>query len=180
MNRHCVGVTIVWVVTAFSLMAAEQAPADQPSEALENAIEPLIKRHEGEVGVMVRHLGTGASYSHRPDEVMPTASLIKFPVMLTVYQQAAAGKLDLQKPVTYREEDKVPGSGVLGPHFTPGVSLPLRDAVRLMMAYSDNIATNLVLKELELATTNTQMEAWDCPNTKIHAFVFRGSTSIAP
>lgn len=160
--------------------SADLAPPDMPTAALADAVEPLIKNHEGDVGVMIRHLTTGATYAYQPDDVMPTASLIKFPVMLTAYQQAAAGKLDLQKPVTYREEDKVPGSGILGPQFTPGVSFPLRDAVRLMMAYSDNVATNLVLKELELPTTNAQMEAWDCPNTKVHAFVFRGSTSIAP
>ncbi len=168
------------ILTAISVSAAEPAPPDMPLTALADAIDPLIKKHEGDVSVMIRHLTTGATYTHQPDEAMPTASLIKFPVMLTAYQQAAAGKLDLQKPVTYREEDKVPGSGILGPQFTPGVSFPLRDAVRLMMAYSDNIATNLVLKELELPTTNAQMEAWECPNTKVHAFVFRGSTSIAP
>ncbi|MDP1796096.1 MAG: serine hydrolase, partial [Planctomycetaceae bacterium] len=173
-----------WCLIAFvmviSLHAADPAPTDQPSAALEDVIDPLIKKHDGQVGVMVRHLTTGASFAHRPDEVMPTASLIKFPVMLATYKQVADGKLDLQKMVTYREEDKVPGSGILGPQFTPGMSFPLRDAVRLMMAYSDNVATNLVLKELELPTTNALMEAWDCPNTRVHAFVFRGSTSIAP
>lgn len=178
--RFFVLASAVVMLSSLWLMAAEPAPPDMPTAALEDAIDPLIKKHEGDVGVMVRHLATGATYTHHPDDVMPTASLIKFPVMLTAYQLVAAGKLDLQKPVTYREEDKVPGSGILGLQFTPGVSFPLRDAVRLMMAYSDNIATNLVLKELELPTTNVQMEAWDCPNTKVHAFVFRGSTSIAP
>ncbi len=173
-------VGLILFASAISVLAADSVPADKPSAALEDVIDPLIKKHDGQVGVMVRHLTTGASFAHRPDEVMPTASLIKFPVMLATYKQVADGKLDLQKMVTYREEDKVPGSGILGPQFTPGMSFPLRDAVRLMMAYSDNVATNLVLKELELPTTNALMEAWNCPNTKVHAFVFRGSTSIAP
>lgn len=180
MYRHALGWMLVWGLASVSVIAADPAPPDQPHPALADAIESLLKDHDGQVAVMVRHLGTGVSFLHRADEVMPTASLIKFPILLTAYQQAASGKLDLQKPITYREEDKVPGSGVLGPHFTPGVSLPLRDAVRLMISHSDNVATNLVLKELELPTTNTLMEAWECPNTKVHAFVFRGSTSIAP
>ncbi len=178
-NRPCHWVLIL-CLSVEGVSAAEPPPKDSASPALADVVDPLIKKHDGQVGVMIRHLGTGVTFTHRPDEVMPTASLIKFPILLTAYQQAAEGKLDLQKPVTYREEDKVPGSGVLGPHFTPGVSFPLRDAVRLMISHSDNVATNLVLKELELPTTNTLMDAWDCPNTRIHAFVFRGSTSIAP
>src|SRR5207244_3494499 len=79
--------------------------------------------------------------------------------------------------VTFRAEDKVPGAGVLTDHFTPGPSFPLRDAVHLMIALSDNTATNLVLDKIGIGATAKRMEAWGLPNTKIHAKVFRGSTT---
>jgi D-alanyl-D-alanine carboxypeptidase (penicillin-binding protein 5/6) len=82
--------------------------------------------------------------------------------------------------VELKQEDKVPGSGVLTTHFSPGVTMPLRDAVHLMMVYSDNTATNLVLDQLGLATTNGCMERLECNETRLNAKVYRADTSIAP
>lgn len=149
--------------------------------ALDARLAPLAKAHQGQVAVAVKHLGTGESYYLNADEVMPTASLIKFPVMIEVYCQAAEGKVNLSDPVTLYKGDKVPGSGILTDHFSEGTTFPLRDAVRLMIAFSDNTATNLVLDQIGIASTCQRMEAEGCPNTKINAKVFRGSTtSIAP
>jgi D-alanyl-D-alanine carboxypeptidase (penicillin-binding protein 5/6) len=81
---------------------------------------------------------------------------------------------------TLRDEDKVPGSGLLTPHFSAGTALSLRDCVRLMIAYSDNTATNLVVDSVGLKATSQTMEKLGCPNTRLHAKVFRADTSIAP
>ena len=100
--------------------------------------------------------------------------------MVEAYRQTGDGKLDLQQLLTLQDKDKVPGSGILSTHFSPGLQLPLRDAVRLMIAYSDNTATNLVLERVGLANTNAAMDSLGLPNTKIHSLVYRGSTSILP
>jgi beta-lactamase class A len=148
---------------------------------LEERLAPLAKAHKGEVAIAVRHLLTGESYTLNGDKVMPTASLIKFPVMLEVYLQVAEGKVKLSEMVTLHEKDKVPGSGILTSHFSEGATFPLRDAVRLMIAYSDNTATNLVLDKIGIASTNKRMAAWGCPETRINAKVFLGSkTSVNP
>jgi D-alanyl-D-alanine carboxypeptidase (penicillin-binding protein 5/6) len=60
------------------------------------------------------------------------------------------------------------------------MSLSVRDAIRLMIAYSDNTATNLVLDQIGLPATAEAMGKLGCPNTKIHAKVFRADTSIFP
>src|SRR5438445_5765418 len=149
--------------------------ADESS--LEARLAPLAKSHKGKVAIAIKHLGSGESYYLNADEPMPTASLIKLAVMIEVYQQVAEGKVKLSDPVTLREEDKVPGSGVLTGHFTAGITFPLRDAVHLMIAVSDNTATNLVLDKIGIGATAERMEAWGFPNTKIHAKSFRGSTT---
>jgi beta-lactamase class A len=141
---------------------------------------PLIKAHKGKVAVMVKHLGTGETFSHNAKDVMPTASLIKFPVMVEAYRQAAAKKIDLDKVITLKKEDKVPGSGVLTYHFTEGATFKLRDAIRLMIVFSDNTATNLVLDAIGLGSTAATMEKMGYPNTKIHSKVFRRDTSVFP
>lgn len=151
-----------------------------PDESLEARLTPLIEAHKGKVAVAVKNLETGESFSYHADEPMPTASLIKFPVMVETYRQAAEGKVDLDHHVTLRKEDKVPGSGILTDHFSPGASVSLRDAVRLMIAFSDNTATNLVLDQIGLKATADTMEAMGYPNTKIHAKVYRRDTSVFP
>src|SRR5262245_5918264 len=150
------------------------------AETLEERLKPLIAAHEGQVAVAVKHLATGQALAHRADEPMPTASLIKFAVMIEAYRQAGTGQVDLTKPVVLHDEDKVPGSGILTSHFSAGAAFSLRDAVRLMIAFSDNTATNLVLDQIGLPATAKYMEELGCPNTKIHAKVYKRETSVFP
>jgi beta-lactamase class A len=100
--------------------------------------------------------------------------------MVETYFQYQEGKVRPTDLCLLNQGDKVPGSGILTSHFSPGASFPLRDAVRLMIVYSDNTATNLVLDHIGLPATAKRMEALGLPNTKIHAKVYRRDTSIYP
>jgi beta-lactamase class A len=151
-----------------------------PDNGLETRLAPLARAHKGKVAIAVKHLGTGDSYYLNADEPMPTASLIKLPVMVETYQQAAEGKVKLTDPVTLRKEDMVAGSGILTYHFSDGATFPLRDAVRLMIVFSDNTATNLVLDKIGIGATAKRMEEWGFANTKIHSKSFRRETSVFP
>src|SRR6059058_1478772 len=128
------------------------------AQSLAERLQPLISAHEGEVAVAVKHLKTGESFSHKADEPMPTASLIKLPVMVEAYRQASEGKIDLGGMVTFNDGDKTPGSGILSTQFSSGATFTLRDAIRLMIAYSDNSATNLVVAKIGLPATTELME----------------------
>jgi D-alanyl-D-alanine carboxypeptidase (penicillin-binding protein 5/6) len=157
-----------------------QSTAIAADTELAARITPLIAQHQGKVAVAIKHLSKGNEFEHNGDAVMPTASLIKFPVMVAAYRLVDEGKVKLDDSLTLRDEDKVPGSGILTNHFTGGMHLTLRDAIRLMIAFSDNTATNLVLERIGLKTTADTMEQLGFPHTKIHAKVFRGDTSIFP
>jgi beta-lactamase class A len=159
---------------------AELERAGGPASTLDAKLMPLIRAHKGVVSVAVKHLESGASFEYRAQEVMPTASLIKFPVMLEAYRQNAERRVDLDAFVTLRKEDKVGGSGVLTYHFSDGTRFKLRDAIRLMIAYSDNTATNLVLDAVGIGATAATMEKMGYPNTKIHSKSFRRDTSVFP
>ncbi len=148
--------------------------------SLAERIEPLVAKHSGKVAVAIKHVESGETYLHAADEPMPTASLIKFPVMVEVFRQVRDKQLDLQKTVRLTDEAKVPGSGILTDHFTAGTEWPLRDLVRLMIAFSDNTATNLVIEAIGLPATNETMEKMGFHHTRLHSLVYRGETSIAP
>lgn len=148
--------------------------------SLKERVEPLLRSHRGKVALAVEHLETGESYRVDADVPMPTASLIKFPVMVEAYRQSEEDGLDLARMVTLHDDDKVPGSGILTVHFSDGATFSLRDAIRLMIAYSDNTATNLVLDEIGLKSTAETMEEMGYPETKIHSKVYRRDTSVFP
>ncbi len=167
--------SLFFLVLGVSVTATSHAAGD-----LAATLKPLIDAHEGAVGVAITHLPSGKSFTHRAKEPMPTASLIKFPLMVATYQAIEEGKLDLQKKISLREEDKVPGSGILTSHFSPGATLSLNDVIQLMIVYSDNTATNMVVDQAELPATAALMETLDCPDTKLHSKVYRRDTSIFP
>jgi serine-type D-Ala-D-Ala carboxypeptidase (penicillin-binding protein 5/6) len=172
----------LWCGTAVSAVAVDRDAVEPPqiSAELAERLEPLIAAHPGEVSVAIKHLGTGVGFTHREAEAMPTASLIKLAVMVTAYEQISVGKLQLDQLLLLNESDKVPGSGILTPNFSKGTQLTLRDAIRLMIAYSDNTATNLVVDAIGLPSTAEHMSQLGFPNTKLHSKVYRRDTSIFP
>jgi beta-lactamase class A len=151
-------------------LAAEPVPLD-------SKLHKLISGHQGKVAVALEHLRTGEKFFYHADDVMPTASLIKLAVMCEAYFQAAAGKVKLDDKITLTKEEMVPGSGILTDHFTPGATFCLRDAVHLMIVYSDNTATNLVLNEIGIKPVNERMSGLGLKETRINAKVFKGSTT---
>ena len=166
-----------WVAVMILLVSPVLGNAET---SLEQRLNPLIEQHKGQVGAMVKNLRTGATFAWRADHPMPTASLIKIAVMVEVYRQVERGRIELDDRLRLSEDDMVPGSGILRRYFSRGTRLPLRDAVRLMIAVSDNTATNLVLDHIGLKKTNETMDRMGFRETRLHAKVFRSETSIDP
>lgn len=146
--------------------------------SLGEKLKPLIDSHKGKVAVAVKHLDRGETFTHDADTVMPTASLIKTAIMVEAYAQADEKKIDLSKMVTVSKSDKVPGSGILTSHFSDGATFSLRDAVRLMIVYSDNTATNLVLDAVGMKNVNSRMSSLGFKETRINAKVYKPETRL--
>lgn len=169
--------SILWFCIFF--LAGGSFGDERPS--LESRLAPIAAAHHGKVAIAIKHLQSGETYFLHGDEPMPTASLIKLAVMAEVYCQATEKKIRLDDMVLLQKADMAPGSGILTQHFSPGATFPLRDAVRLMIAFSDNTATNLVLDHVGIKSVNDRMESLKLLNTKINAKVFRGgTTSVDP
>lgn len=165
------------VTIACILLLCVPRPGAAQEKTLAARLLPLIRGHSGKVAVALKHLESGEAFFEAEDDEMPTASLIKFMIMLEVYLQASEGKVKLTDPLTLRKIDMVPGSGILTYHFSEGAQFSLRDATRLMMVFSDNTATNMVLDHIGLAATNKRMEAWGYSKTRLNAKVFQGGTT---
>jgi beta-lactamase class A len=156
----------------FSLM-----PTCPQGETLDARLTSLVRTHKGKVAIAVKHLGTGESFYLNADEVMPSASLIKLPILIEAYLQVIEGKIKLTETLTLREVDKVPGSGILTENFSAGATFAFRDALRLMTVFSDNTATNLVLDRIGIKAVNERMSAWGLKETRLNAKVYCGATT---
>lgn len=153
------------------------ALTQSPPSGLEAVIRPIADAHKGKVAVAVKHLGTGEAFARNADEPMQTASLIKLAVMAAAYHRVDEGKVDLTKTVALTKAERVPGAGILTDHFSDGATLCVRDLVRLMIRYSDNTATNMVLDQVGIRTVNGYTAAQGLPETRVNAKVFKGSTT---
>jgi len=164
------------MVSHLTLLVALTYPGAEPAPLVAR-INNLVAGYKGKVAVACLHLETRGKVELHPDDVMPTASLIKLAVMAEVYAQAKEGKVKLEDMLTLPKDEMVQGSGILTDHFSPGAQFSLRDAVRLMIVYSDNTATNMVLSKVGIKPVNERMASLGLKETRINAKVFKGSTT---
>lgn len=95
-------------------------------------------------------------FTQRADERVPSASVIKLPIMLEAMEQAKAGRLDLDEIHILTDAEKVGGDGVLKT-YSHRSRVAYRDLLRLMMIYSDNTATNIFINELGMDAINQRI-----------------------
>jgi beta-lactamase class A len=160
--------------------AAGRAPvARADTAALRRTLDSLAGGHRGVLGYVVHNLDTGERLDRRADETFPTASLIKVPILVTVYDLVRQGQLALDDPLTVLKIDQVDqGDGVL--HMMhPGMTLTVGDAAWLMSTLSDNTATNLLLDRIIVRRVWQKMEALGLPRTKSHSKIGYRISSVA-
>lgn len=140
-----------------------------------------MRAFPGTMGVAVRNLATGESFAVNGDRRFPTASLIKLAVMVEVEHQIAEGKIAHDKVVTLAESDKAGDEPVVLNQLHPGIALTVPDLLALMIAFSDNTATNLLVGLAGTANVDGRMAAYGLPNTKIFRPTFRdGHADVSP
>jgi beta-lactamase class A len=155
------------------VLLAQPATAGNPAPPVEEALFEKLRAGlarvdaglDGVLGVVVKDLTTGRTLEIRGDVVFPQASSIKLALVYELYQQAAASKIDLHA-LRSLPNIRAAGSGVL-PLLSDKVQLTVRDLAVLMMALSDNAATNILIDEVGFAAVNSRMDALGLPKTRL-------------
>lgn len=158
-----------------------EGPADGvmiDTAALRHTLDSITRGYHGTIGYSILDLETGQRVTQRGDETFPTASLIKVPILTTVYDLVARGQLSLDDPLTVLKIDQVPGSGIVQ-YLHNGTILTVHDAAWFMATVSDNSATNLLLDRIGIRTVWAKMDSLGLHNTKVHAKVFKRASSVA-
>ena len=102
-------------------------------------LEQAIKGFRGEVGVYARNLKTGKEAAINADTVFPTASTIKVPIMVALFDRIDKGELSYHQPLLYRDSMAYGGSGIMQ-YFKDSTTVDLSVAASLMITRSDNTA----------------------------------------
>ncbi|HET9440651.1 MAG TPA: serine hydrolase [Longimicrobiales bacterium] len=167
---------VIAACTASLLAAAPDSASAQRLQKLRVPLEQRSTRHQGTVGIFVKDLSTGEALSIRGSEQFPSASVIKLPILVELFQQIEHGPLELSDPLMLLAADQRPGSGVLQFLSTPH-TLTLGDAALLMIMLSDNSATNLIIDKVGIRNVNARMDSLGLRRTRLHAKVFLGSST---
>lgn len=133
----------------------EAGIAAQPAWAgkLQAELAALDARTQGEVGVFVHDLASGAQVSHRANEHWYLASMVKLPVALAVMQAVQRGDAALEDTMALQATDYVDGAGRTNRHG-PGETVSVRYLLEQMLVYSDNTATDMLIRLVGLDTVN--------------------------
>ncbi len=136
-------------------------------QKLQEEIRGVDQNLNGVMGLAIKDLTSNEIFFIHGDEVMPQASSIKIAVLANLYLQAQQGKLKLTDEYVVRKEDLVDGSDImLG--LTPGVTrLTLRDLATMMVAVSDNSATNVLIGRVSMENVNAMLESLGLHTTRL-------------
>jgi beta-lactamase class A len=138
-------------------------------------VSPLIEAvHErartagGRISVVVLDADGSEVLAISPDEPMRAASVIKLPLVMTLFLGSREG-IDLDERVSVGT--RVAGSGVLSD--LPGVTdMTLRDLASITLTVSDNTAANRLIDRVGIERVNERLDEWGCGTTRLRRAMY--------
>ncbi|MDX2242948.1 MAG: serine hydrolase [Leptolyngbyaceae cyanobacterium bins.302] len=144
-------------------------PVGQHLDVLQRSLTSLQRsRYAGlEAGIAIVDLDTGNYLSMNGDRVYPTASIIKLPILIALFQDVDAGKIRLTETLTMSRDLMVGGSGDMQ-YQRAGSQFSLLETATKMITISDNTATNMIIKRMGgIKALNDRFRQWGLQKTQM-------------
>lgn len=159
------------ILLACACVAQTAAPSAGKQQVLwhklESQIQEIDQHLDGVMGIAIEDLTTGDHFFLHENEVFAQASSIKITVLADLYLQAEQGKLKLTDAYTVQLADLVPDSDIMN-GLTPGVTrVTLRDLATMMVAVSDNSATNVLIDRVGMQNVNAMLDSLGLSHTRL-------------
>ncbi|OGR83536.1 MAG: hypothetical protein A2901_08705 [Elusimicrobia bacterium RIFCSPLOWO2_01_FULL_54_10] len=145
-------------------------PPDRNWTELHQKINYQLRHFPGVAGIYVKDLKTGWTIEHNSDDLFPSASLVKLPMMAVIYQAQVSGRLSLDESITLMRNMKARGSGHLR-FKRPGTRYRVRELIFKMITESDNTATNMLTDRLDLDYYNRHFLALGLSRTNLSRMI---------
>jgi len=173
-KRIAAWLTLAGLCLAGGLAASAQTSPPPPTEKqavlwmkLEKSILDIDRGLDGVMGVAIVDLTDGHKYLLHANDVYPQASSIKICILAELYRQAQQGKLKLTDLYSVNAADLVQDSDIMG-GLTPGLTqITLRDLATMMVAVSDNSATNVLIDRVGMDNVNAFLNAQGLRDTRL-------------
>lgn len=133
---------------------------------LKKNLENKVGNFKGKVGLVVEDLNTGWVISFNEDALIPSASLVKVPIMLAYFYAAQEDKVNLKDNIKLKSFERVSGSKVLG-RSPVGSQFVVEELFDPMITVSDNAAANVLIDLLGFDTLNAYFKKIGLKNTNI-------------
>jgi len=139
-------------------------------DKLETAILGLIQGFNGDVGVYVRHLSSNTAVGVNENKIFPTASMVKVPILVKIFDKIEAGALTMDSVVIFNKSlINYPwkGDDALA-RFNDGEDITISKLLTHMITFSDNHAS---LWLQDIAGSGTAVNTWLKENAFVHTRV---------
>lgn len=130
----------ILLLLAVYLILQSPVSAQQEDKKLKQLLEKYTKSFDGNVGIYVRHLKTGKMVAISADTIFPTASMIKIPITIGMFNKIEKGKIKHDTILTYKDSLLYEGEDILG-SFKNNEKILLSKVMMLMITTSDNTAS---------------------------------------
>lgn len=150
----------------------------QKEESVLRSISAEMEDLPGHLGFYYKNLVTGYTFGIREEEAFLAASVIKLPLYLHILQQCALGHMDMAEQLTVQDDDKMPSCGALT-LFDGAVTADIRTLCRLMIALSDNTATNKLIRHSTIPGANEAFRKMGLEKTVLRRLLFDAEASAA-
>ncbi|NIY09816.1 MAG: serine hydrolase [Gemmatimonadetes bacterium] len=149
--------------------ASGSPPRSGPS--LEEEVRALVRGFGGHVGVYALRLETGEEVALAADEIYPTASMVKVPLLVGLWQAAEEGRLDLEARLTWADSLHYESSGDLLNKLRPGTEVSLWQLAVQMIVLSDNTASLWIQGLVGGGAVNEWLAAREFEHTRVNSRV---------
>lgn len=133
---------------------------------LKEKINTQIERFGQEYGIVIKDLSTGWEIAINEDKLFPSASLVKLPIMASLFSLSEEKGLDLKQRLTLKNRCRVLGSGRLK-DYALGSEFNIEDLIEIMVEESDNTAANMLIDYLGFDALNNNFKKLGLNNTNI-------------
>jgi len=140
---------------------------------LEQSLQEYVNsltQNNSEISLYIKDLSTEYEIKINSDKEIPSASLVKIPIMAAVYELAEKGDLSLNEKLTYKKKYRCGGSGIIK-RSRYGTKFTIRELVELMITLSDNVATHMLIDRIGIKNLNKIFKELGLKNTNINRFV---------
>jgi beta-lactamase class A len=156
-----------------AVRSGQPAPAGSPraatidSRAISTKLAADVAGLQGQYGIDVIDLASGSAYGVNAQQSFRAASVNKLPILISLYERAQSGRLNLSQTITLTDADiQHYGTGTIQNPGSPR-TYTLADLAALMVKVSDNTAAYVLERFLGQANVQSDIQRWGFTHTSM-------------